>query len=92
MCWRRRANVEPLTSASTVHAHEPTGTLGPRDELVILDEFIATLDGVDRALFLLYLEDLSYAEMAAITGLTESHVGVKLNRLKKAFTTRYVEA
>jgi RNA polymerase sigma-70 factor (ECF subfamily) len=30
----------------------------------------------------LYLEDLSYQEIAAITGLTENNVGVKLNRIK----------
>jgi len=39
----------------------------------------------------LYLEDLSYRQIAEVTGLTESHVGVKLHRLKKAFIERYVK-
>lgn len=32
---------------------------------------------------MLYLEDLSYKEIAEVLGLTEDNVGVKLNRIKK---------
>jgi len=44
---------------------------------------IRTLGEVDRALVMLYLEDLSYKEIAEVLGLTEDNVGVKLNRIKK---------
>jgi RNA polymerase sigma-70 factor (ECF subfamily) len=37
----------------------------------------------ERALTALYLEDLSYREIAEITGISESNVGVKLNRIKQ---------
>jgi RNA polymerase sigma-70 factor (ECF subfamily) len=40
------------------------------------------LDDDEKALITLYLEELSYKEMAAITGITENNVGVKLNRIK----------
>ncbi len=40
------------------------------------------LNDPDKALVALYLDDLSYREIAELTGLTESHVGVKLNRIK----------
>ena len=43
---------------------------------------IRSLGEVDRALVLLYLEELSYKEIAEILGLTEDNVGVKLNRIK----------
>ena len=33
---------------------------------------------------LLYLDDLSYREMAEVLGISESNVGVKLNRARKA--------
>ena len=33
---------------------------------------------------LLYLDELSYREMADVLGISESNVGVKLNRAKKA--------
>ena len=43
---------------------------------------IRTLGDVDRALVMLYLEELSYKEIADVLGLTEDNVGVKLNRIK----------
>ena len=43
---------------------------------------IKSLNEVDRALMMLYLEDLSYKEIAEVLGLSEDNVGVKLNRIK----------
>jgi RNA polymerase sigma factor (sigma-70 family) len=40
------------------------------------------LNDADKALITLYLEDLSYQEIAEIIGITESNVGVRLNRIK----------
>ncbi|MGN6401742.1 MAG: RNA polymerase sigma factor [Flavisolibacter sp.] len=40
------------------------------------------LNDAEKAVVSLYLEDLSYQEIAAITGLTETNVGVRLNRIK----------
>jgi len=37
-------------------------------------------------LVLLYLDELSYSEMAEVLGISESNVGVKLNQSKKALT------
>ena len=45
---------------------------------------IRRLPKADAALILLYLDDLSYLEMAEVLGISESNVGVKLNRAKKA--------
>jgi RNA polymerase sigma factor (sigma-70 family) len=44
---------------------------------------IRQLTDDDKAIFLLYLEELPYAEIAEITGIAETIVGVKLNRIKK---------
>lgn len=44
---------------------------------------IRQLPPVDRSLILLHLDGVSYADMAEIHGLTESNVGVRLNRLKQ---------
>src|SRR4030095_13828132 len=55
-----------------------------RDELVArLYAAIRRLPKVDAALVLLYLDDLSYREMADVLGLSETNVGVKLNRVRK---------
>lgn len=41
------------------------------------------LNDADKALITLYLEELSYQEIAEITGISENYVGVKLNRIKQ---------
>jgi RNA polymerase sigma factor (sigma-70 family) len=43
---------------------------------------LTKLSDADKALITLYLEDLSYQEIADITGINETNVGVKLNRVK----------
>ena len=44
---------------------------------------IHELPPVDRSLILLSLDQLSYTEIAEITGLTESNIGVRLHRIKQ---------
>jgi DNA-directed RNA polymerase specialized sigma24 family protein len=38
-----------------------------------------------------YAEGLSYQQIADVTGLSVSLVGVRIHRMKQAFTDRYVE-
>lgn len=47
---------------------------------------IHKLEGVDRSLLLLWLEGQSYAEIAAIHGLSETNVGARLTRTRKKLT------
>ena len=47
---------------------------------------IRRLPEVDRSLVLLSLDGLSYQEMAGIHGISESNVGVRLNRIKQRLT------
>jgi len=54
----------------------------PGDQAVQLFEAIKKLKESERALIILYLENLSQKEIAEISGITENHVGVKLNRIK----------
>jgi RNA polymerase sigma-70 factor (ECF subfamily) len=48
-----------------------------------LYDAIRQLEGVDRSLVLLSLEGQSYAEIAAIHGLSETNVGARLTRARK---------
>jgi RNA polymerase sigma-70 factor (ECF subfamily) len=52
-------------------------------QMALLYSAIARLSPVNRAIILLYLEEMSYEEIANITGLTKSNVSVKLVRIKK---------
>ena len=45
---------------------------------------IRRLPDADAALVLLYLDDMSYRQIAEVLGISEVNVGVKLNRAKKA--------
>ena len=54
----------------------------PEEQRERLFNALSKLNDADKALITLYLEDLSYQEIAAITGITENNVGVKLNRIK----------
>lgn len=57
-----------------------------RETVEQLYEAIHQLPITDAALVLLYLDELSYREMAEVLGISEGNVGVKLNRAKKALS------
>lgn len=64
----------------------------PDDNLAKLYEAIAQLDAVERALIALFLEDLSYEQMADVLGVSMNNVGVMLHRAKKKLSTLMQEA
>lgn len=44
---------------------------------------IGSLGQFDKALLMLYLDEKSYKDIAEILGISESNVGVRINRIKK---------
>ena len=71
-------------SLSQRHQQIPDEPAGDQEEHTqVLFEAIAALSQLNKAIVLLYLEDLSYAEIAQITGLSRSNVSVRLVRIKK---------
>ena len=81
--YRRR--VEQFSAfAPSESAGEPDSLTDER--LMKLYAAIRQLKPVDRSLILLSLDGLSYREMAEVLGLSESNVGVKLNRIKIQLT------
>lgn len=78
---RRRRHCVPYDEK----LHEPAATeLTDGDEgRRILRGFIASLDGLDRAVLLLYLEERCYAEMSEILGISVTNLTTKINRLKQ---------
>jgi RNA polymerase sigma-70 factor (ECF subfamily) len=63
----------------------------PDRRLEWLYEQITQLDPIDRSLTLLLLDGFSYREIAETLGITESHVGVKINRIKTRLIHRSKE-
>jgi RNA polymerase sigma-70 factor (ECF subfamily) len=88
-CRRNGRRVQPSVTPLEESRHDPVAPPSAANEILILEEFLDSLGKIDRAVFLLYLEDLSYRDISEVTGLTENHVGVRINRLKKAFVQSY---
>jgi RNA polymerase sigma-70 factor, ECF subfamily len=90
LTWRRQARrrperqplfeIEELTADDSESAKQ----VEQREVVEGLYAAIRQLPKGDAALVLLYLDDLSYREMAEVLGISESNVGVKLNRAKNA--------
>lgn len=82
---REKQKHEPLTAGHS--AIEEPGSLDKEESITLLYRAIAQLNGINKAIVLLYLEDLSYDEIASITGLTKSNVSVRIVRIKKELET-----
>ena len=52
------------------------------EKIEMLYRFIYTLDELDKALMMLYLEESKYKEIAEILGITETNVATKISRIK----------
>ena len=93
IAWTRKekkhnSEIEPIAEMELVHS-ENNELNDPR--LDWLYEQIARLNEIDRSLTLLLLDGYSYKEMAEIIGISESNVGVKINRIKKSLTHKSQE-
>lgn len=79
----RRRHAVPLDEALHDAAFDDAADADTAEGLRILQRFIATLEPLDRALLLLYLDERSTREMAEVLGITESNVTTKISRLKQ---------
>jgi len=95
---RRSARAETPLEDDHVEAADLAASLGATDDTLDLTEqserlyaAIDRLGDVDRMLVTMYLDDRSYREMAEVIGISESHVGVKLYRIKKSIARSLAE-
>lgn len=56
----------------------------------LMHQFIGELKEIDRSIVILYLDDKSYKEIAEITGLTETNVSTKINRIKETLRNKFL--
>jgi len=82
-----RKDKRPLTIALDGLQFEPPAEDKTTNNYNALYECIHALGDAEKALMLLFLEDLSYREIGLSLGLSENHVAVKIKRIKtKLFT------
>lgn len=80
---KSKPEVVPITVDLESFADEEDKTV----QLCELYRMINRLGQLERALILLWLEEKSYQEMADITGISLSNVGVRLNRIREKLKT-----
>lgn len=92
LTWSHRSRKRPSTidaqaAASHVAGDETSSTRPMR----ILSEFMVSLSKMDRAVMLMFLDDVPGAEAAEICGLTEGALRVRMHRLRRKFESVYCE-
>jgi RNA polymerase sigma-70 factor, ECF subfamily len=89
LAWKRgekkRGLVRGSVSISDVTAPSDPSPQAQRNDAIVeqLYAAIRALPAAKRALVVLYLDGFSYREIAEVVGISESNVGVSLNRIKK---------
>ena len=83
---RRKTRQKPLFQINELAEHDQdiVQSVVQKEAVERLYAAIHQLSGTDSAIVLLYLENLIYREIADVLGISESNVGVKLNRAKRA--------
>lgn len=96
LTWRRteknyRQRVDRFEALEMPLTAPAAGEPRAREALEHVYAAIRRLPPLDRSLILLHLDGVSYAEIAALHGLTETNVGARLTRLKQRLTTALEE-
>jgi RNA polymerase sigma-70 factor (ECF subfamily) len=83
--WRRaeRARRQRLPIRPGYDPAKVPSRAGPDTPSEVLQRLSAELSPTDRAVFLLFLDEIGYAEMAAILGVSEGSLRVRLHRIRK---------
>lgn len=77
---RKKKETVPLDLSMKLYADDGDSDLS---QIRMLHKRIQRLQPFDKAIVLLWLEGLSYQEIAEIMGVKESNVGVRLYRIKE---------
>lgn len=84
----RQNRTIPLTDK--VNFIDDSQTNEKEGDIVLLYQFIHELNALDKALMLLYLEQKSYKEIAAILDISETNVATKIGRVKKVIKQKFL--
>ncbi len=79
--YKRKKHVKTVPLEFSADAIAPDSP--EKKQARMLHDRISKLEPFDRAIVLLWLEDMSYDEIAAIVGISTKAVGVRLLRIKE---------
>lgn len=79
---RKDSRLEFRDSVPDIEMIDPFEQQERNENYLRLLNALYKLNEIDKSIMLLYMEDYSYEEIAEIVGMTSSHIGVKIYRLK----------
>ncbi len=82
--WKRSRNCSnEIPTGTRVDTEQLQSPLATTDEGILLHHFLATLSEIDRAVMLMYLEDLTMQEIADAIGTSQGAIRTRLSRLRQ---------
>lgn len=71
---------------ATVQLTELFDTIANDDDKTLLEELhyaISTLNPIDKAVIMLWLDESSYDDISSIVGISKANVGIRIHRCKE---------
>ena len=90
-CLRQIEKAKRIPKAALPYDVKEETTESIEPKLKLLYQFIAELQETDRIIISLELENIKQAEIAAIVGLSEANIRVKIHRIKEKLTIKFKE-
>lgn len=86
--WHRKNKKHSSSNVSSIDdlINDPVDTSADNsiaEQVQYLRKLISQLGVIDRAVITMWLDECSYDEIAAVTGLSQTNVGVRLHRIKQ---------
>jgi len=88
---RSRYKKPKLVSEVDLDFSEPHHSGDIEASMDTLEQFLLSLGKVDRAIVLLYLDDIPHQQISEITGQSVNSIGVRINRMKLRFKQQHVD-
>jgi len=83
-----KQNNQPLVSLDFVEIQEDSDN-GLNEDVKLLKQFIEEMNGLNKALMILYLDGKTHEEIATVLNISKSNVGTKINRIKKQLKQKF---
>jgi RNA polymerase sigma factor (sigma-70 family) len=90
--YRKETRRKPLAQPLSENILTLVGSANTDDgdeNLNLLQQFIAQLKELDKALLLLYLDEKSHREIAEIMGMSETNIATKIGRIKTVLRQKF---
>ena len=88
---RKRKDVNADMPDEILHLSDANTNTEKEHQLHFLQQCIAELKELDKAIMILYLEEKSHKEIAGITGISETNVATKIGRIKQLLKQKFLQ-